>query len=72
MKRMKELKEMDKNSLEKRLTELRKELMKFRAQISTGTPPENPGQVRNIRKSIARIHTLKNLKIEGGEKERNE
>ena len=53
--------------LQKRLTELRKELIKVNAQIATGTVPENPGNVRNIKKNIARILTNMNMKT-GGEK----
>tara|TARA_Y100000310_G_scaffold344792_1_gene459548 strand:+ start:1280 stop:1471 length:192 start_codon:yes stop_codon:yes gene_type:complete len=63
---------MSKEDLEKRLVELRKELMKFNAQISTGTPPENPGQVKNIKKNIARIHTFTNLKKEEVKEKGNE
>jgi large subunit ribosomal protein L29 len=57
-KKTKELSEMKAEDLAKRLVDLKKELMKFRGQISTGTPPENPGQVRNVKKTIARINTL--------------
>jgi len=53
--------------LQKRLSELRKELIKVNAQIATGTVPENPGNVRNIKKNIARILTRMNMK-NGGEK----
>jgi len=59
-KMMKKLREMNKEDLNKRLEELHKELMKYRSQISTGTPPENPGQVKNTKKNIARIKTLLN------------
>jgi large subunit ribosomal protein L29 len=67
-KKVKELREMSKENLEKRLEELKKDLMKFRSQISTGTPPENPGQVGNVRKTIARIHTILKSKKEVVEK----
>jgi large subunit ribosomal protein L29 len=45
-------KEMDDKELE-----LRKELMKARTQISSKVPPDNPGQVREIKKTIARLLT---------------
>lgn len=54
----KELKQFSKEELEKKLLELKKELMRYRSQISTGTPPENPGKVRLIKKTIAKIITL--------------
>ncbi|MBD3263084.1 50S ribosomal protein L29 [Candidatus Woesearchaeota archaeon] len=43
---------------EKKLDELRKELMKLKSQISMGNLPESPGKVRAIRRTIARILTL--------------
>jgi large subunit ribosomal protein L29 len=55
-----ELKQMGKENLKNKLVELRKELIKVNAQISTGTPPENPGRVREIKKTIARILTILN------------
>lgn len=66
MRKVKEISELGKEDLEQKLEDLRKDLMKFRAQISTGTPPENPGQVKNVKRNIARIKTfLKNKKEEG-------
>ena len=41
-----------------KLTELKKEMIKNNAQIAIGTVPENPGRVREIKKTIARINTL--------------
>lgn len=43
-------------------------MMKYNAQISTGTPPENPGKVRNVKRTIARINTLLKEKPEEKEK----
>ena len=40
------------------LVTLRKELMKLKAQVATRTRPENPGRVKEIRRTIARIHTI--------------
>ncbi len=57
-----DLEKMEKKDLEKQLTELRKELIKVNAQIATGTVPENPGNVKNIKKNIARILTKFNMK----------
>ena len=56
--KLRELRQLDKKELEKRLEELRKELMKYNAQISTSTPPENPGNVRKIKRTIAKIITI--------------
>lgn len=53
-----ELAKMDEPALEKKMQELRKELVKGNAQVATGTIPKNPRQLRNVKKTIARIHTL--------------
>jgi len=53
-----ELRGMSTQLLEEKLSELKKNLMKINAQIATGTIPENPGNVRNIKKTVARILTI--------------
>lgn len=57
-----ELKNLNKEESLKKMKELKMELMKLRAQVARGTPPENPGKIRAIRKTIARILTYKNQK----------
>ncbi len=54
----KELKLMGKEDLKVKLDELKKELMKFNTQIATGTTPKSPSQIKNIKKTIARILTF--------------
>ena len=49
---------MDTASLNEKLTELKKELVKVNAQVAIGTALKNPGQVRVIKKTLARILTL--------------
>ena len=49
-----------------KLVELKKELMKYNAQIAIGTVPENAGKIREIKKTIARL----NNKIMEAEKKR--
>ncbi len=53
-----ELRKMTKEELEKKLSELRMELLKLRAQARSGAPPKNTMQIRNIRRDIARILTI--------------
>ncbi len=60
MKKVKELASLDDTALKARITELRKELMKYSAQVAIGTVPKNPSAIRNIKRSIARIFTLLN------------
>ncbi|MBW2996071.1 50S ribosomal protein L29 [Candidatus Woesearchaeota archaeon] len=54
----KDLRSMSKQELNSKLEELRKEMIKHNAQISTGTTPKSPGQVREIKKTIAKILTI--------------
>ena len=54
----KDIKKMTKKECEDKITELQKELMKLKSQISMGNLPESPGKVRAIRRTIARILTL--------------
>jgi len=55
-----QLKNLTDKELNERLKELKKELMKLRAQVATRTLPEKPGRIREIRRTIARILTIKN------------
>jgi len=59
MKAVKELSNLKDEVLESRLQELDKELMKLRSQVASGTVPRNPGKIKIIKKTIARIHTIK-------------
>jgi len=54
----KELKNLSKEELDKKVVELKKELMKDNAQVAAGTIPKNPGKIYLARKTIARINTL--------------
>jgi large subunit ribosomal protein L29 len=56
----KEIAKLSAEESDKRLDELNKELIKVNAQRSSGTQLKNPGQLREIRKNIARILTIKN------------
>ncbi|MBU4283794.1 MAG: 50S ribosomal protein L29 [Nanoarchaeota archaeon] len=64
--KIKEIESMSSEELKAKLEELKKELIKHNAQIATGTNPKSPGQVRVMKKTIARILTV--LKTKGGEK----
>lgn len=61
-----ELKKMSTEEMNKRMLEIKKELMKLRAQASRGAQPENPGKIRALRRAIARILTVQNQKKVGG------
>lgn len=55
----KDLAAMKPAELEKKEAEARTELIKLKAQVATGTAPKNPGQIRQIKKILARIETLR-------------
>ncbi len=54
----KALKSKSKEELESQLEEMKKELIKLNTQVATGTTLKNPGQIRKIKKNIARILTI--------------
>ncbi|MBI2548929.1 50S ribosomal protein L29 [Candidatus Woesearchaeota archaeon] len=62
----KELNALSVNDLQSRLLDLKKELLSFRTQLATGTTPKSPGQVKQTKKTIARI--LTQLRKKGGKK----
>lgn len=60
--KIKALKELSKEALEKKEEEAKMELLKLNSQKSSGANPKNPGQIKQLRKTIARIKTLQNQK----------
>ncbi len=48
--------------LDSRMVDLKKELMKLQSQVATRTLPEKPGRIKQIKRTIARIITVKNQK----------
>lgn len=63
--RKSELKKMSSKDLIDKLAGLNKELMKARAQVSSKVSPDNPGKIKEIRRTIARILTIQ---LQRGEK----
>ena len=56
--RMSQMREMSREDQEKRLEEFRTELSKIRTMINAGGSIENPGNVKALRKTIARMLTV--------------
>jgi large subunit ribosomal protein L29 len=54
---MKKIRELSSEELKSKLAELRLDLAKDRAQVAVGGTPVNPGKVREVRRTIARILT---------------
>jgi len=58
--RASEIRQMSENQVEEKVAELRNELLKERAKASAVGVPENPGRIRAIKRTIARLLTIKN------------
>jgi len=55
----KKIRELNRKELKNKSEELMKELMKAKAQSASKVNPENPGRIKEIKKTIARINTIK-------------
>ncbi|AJF62540.1 MAG: 50S ribosomal protein L29P [archaeon GW2011_AR20] len=53
-----ELKQMSKDQLMEKLVDLRKDLMRLNTQRATKTVPENPANIKNLRRNVARVLTF--------------
>ena len=60
--KVKEIRGMDKIMADEKMAELKKELVKVNAQVAIGTAIKNPGQIRKIKKTLARIITIEHEK----------
>lgn len=60
--KVKEIRGMDKGTAAEKMAELKKELVKMNAQVAIGTAIKNPGQIRKIKKTLARIITIEHEK----------
>jgi large subunit ribosomal protein L29 len=66
--RLTSIREMNSEEREAKLRELKVELSQIRAMIKAGGSLENPSQVKEIRRAIARVMTVQNeedLELEG-------
>jgi ribosomal protein L29 len=59
-----DMKKLPKDELNKKLEELKTEMMKLNAQIAVGTTPKNTKQIRDIKRTIAQAETLKQQSFE--------
>lgn len=58
MKGVSDLKGLTSDEANNKMTELKLEIMKLKGQASTGTAPQNPSQIKKLRRTIARLKTL--------------
>lgn len=68
MKAVKQLKELKKEDLDKRISELKLELLKEQGNVKMGRAVKNPGKIKQIRRNIARILTIKQERRKEGMK----
>jgi len=54
----KEIAAMPKEELKAKMSEIKMELMKEKAQVASGTVPKNPGHIKAMKKTVARILTV--------------
>ena len=60
-----EIQGMSEPEMDERLAQLRKELMKINGVLASGGIPEEVGKAREIRRTIARIRTIKAQRSKG-------
>ncbi len=56
--RSKEVRELGEKERADKLAELKQGLMQERSKLASTGIPENPGRLKEIRRTIARIHTI--------------
>ena len=56
--RSEEIRDMSLEEMKEKRGELRAEQSKEQALLATGTAPENPGRIRELRHTIARLNTI--------------
>ncbi len=54
-----EIRDMDVSEIDTKIDELRQELLKINTTIASGGAPENPGKIKAIRRTIARMKTIR-------------
>lgn len=53
------LKELSPADRQKKLAEVQKDLLKLNGQVATGTVPKSPGQIRELKRTIAKLKSIK-------------
>ncbi len=57
--RNEDIRDMSSDEIDEKLTELRNELLRERSIVAAGGAPDNPGRIKEIRRTIARMKTIK-------------
>ncbi len=63
--RVREIRQMPVEERRKKLDEIRTELVRLKTTVASGGTIENPGRIKELRKTIARILTIEKETITG-------
>jgi len=63
--KLRDARKLDNAELDKKLNELRLGVAKEKANIAIGAPVSSPGKMREMKRTIARILTIKKEKVKG-------
>ncbi len=55
-----DIRDMDESELREKMRDMKKEIVQERGQIETGGFADNPGRIKEMKKTIARIKTVLN------------
>ena len=66
--RKRELAQLLPEERKKKISELRADLTTIRTQVKSGGTVDNPARVRELRRTIARILTVQNARVDSEEK----
>ena len=58
--KVKEIRKLKPEEYDKKMSEAVRELMILQGQAKTGTPPKNPGMIKKLKRTIARMQTIRN------------
>ena len=63
--KLRDARKLDNAELDKKVNELRLGVAKEKANIAIGAPVSSPGKMREMKRTIARILTIKKEKVKG-------
>jgi large subunit ribosomal protein L29 len=61
--RISDMREMSVEQIDEKLKEIETDLGKMKSQVRSGGAPENPGKMRDMRKTAAKLLTIKSQKL---------
>jgi large subunit ribosomal protein L29 len=65
--RSREVAQLSDVEINEQMDKLRMELIQYRGKVSAGGAPENPGRIREIKRTIARMMTEQRKRMRGNE-----